>query len=88
MIIEGVEVVLGSVFPSYVIVVVIRKLVGSGACWISRLKDELVVEGVASELLAASLSSRFLSLLISSCMEEIVGTSFFFDDADVRLASK
>ena len=66
----------------------IRKPVGSGACWISRLKGELVVEGVASELLAASLSNRFRSSLISSCMGENMGTSFFFDDADVRLASR
>ena len=66
----------------------IRKLVGSGACWISGLKGELVVEGMASELLAASLSNRFRSLLISSCMGENVGTSFFFDDVDVRLASR
>ena len=66
----------------------IRKPVGSGACWISRLKGELVMEGVASELLAASLSNCFQSLLILSCMGENVGTSFFFDDTDVRLASR
>ena len=61
---------------------------GRGACWISRLKGELVVEGVASEFLATSLSSRFLSSLISSCTGENVGMSFFFDDANVLLASK
>ena len=61
---------------------------GRGACWISRLKGKLVVEGVASELLAANLSSRFLSSLISSCTGANVGMSFFFDDADVLLASK
>ena len=66
----------------------IWKPVGRGACWISRLKGELVVEGVASELLAASLSSRFRSSLISSCMRENMGMSFFLDDADVFLASK
>ena len=66
----------------------IQKLVGSDACWISRLKDDLVVEGVASELLAASLSNYFRSSLISSCMGDNVGTSFFFDDANVCLASK
>ena len=66
----------------------IGKPVGSGACWISRLKGKLVVEGVAFELLAASLSNHFQSSLISSCMEENVGTSFFFDDADVGLASR
>ena len=66
----------------------IRKLVGSGACWISRLKSELVVEGVASSLLAASLSNRFRSLLISSCVGENVGMLLLFDDTDVRLASR
>ena len=65
----------------------IRKPVGRGACWISRLKGELVVEGMASELLAAS-STCFRSSLISSCMGENVGTSFFLDDADALLASK
>ena len=88
MIVEGVEVVLGSVFPSYVVMVSIGKPVGSGACWISKLRGELVVEGVASELLATSLFNRFRSSLILLCMEENVGTSFFFDDADVRLASR
>ena len=37
----------------------IRKPVGSGAFWIPRLKGELVVEGVAFELLATSLSTAF-----------------------------
>ena len=46
------------------------------------------MEGVVSELLAASLSSRFRSSLISSCMGVNVGTSFFLDDADVLLASR
>ena len=59
-----------------------------GACWISRLKGELVVEGAASELLAASLSNHFLSSLILSCTRENVGASFFFDDADFLLASR
>ena len=66
----------------------IQKPVGIGGYCISRLKDELVVEGVVFELLAASLSSRFLSPLISLCRGENVGTSFFFDDADVLLASR
>ena len=66
----------------------IQKPVGKGAYLISRLKGELVVEVVAFELLVANLSSRFLSSLISSCMRENVGTSFFFDDANVLLASK
>ena len=66
----------------------IRKPVGSGAYWISRLKGELVVEGMASKFLAASLSNRFWSSLILSCIGENVGTSFFFDDANVRLASR
>ena len=66
----------------------IRNLMGKDACWISRLKDELVDEGTASELLAANLSSLFLSSLISSCTGENVGTSFFLEDADVHLASK
>ena len=61
---------------------------GKCACWISKLKGKLVVEGAASELLAASLSSRFLSSLISSCTGDNVGMSFFFDDVDVLLASK
>ena len=61
---------------------------GRSACWISRLKGELIVEGVASELLAANLSSRLLSSLISSCTVENVGMSFFFDDADILLASR
>ena len=61
---------------------------GGGACWISRLKGELIVEGVAFELLVANLSSCFLSSLISSCMRENAGMSFFFDDADVFLASR
>ena len=78
----------GSVFPSYVVIVGIWKPVGRGACWISRLKDELVVEGAASELLASNLSSHFLSLLISSCTGENIGRSFFFDEADVLLASR
>ena len=63
-----------------------QKLMGRDACWISRLKSELVVEGVASELLAASFSSLFLSSLISSCMGENVGMLFFFDNFDVHLA--
>ena len=61
---------------------------GRGACWISRLKGELVVEGATSELLAANLSSRFLSSLISLCTGENVGMSFFFDDVIVLLASR
>ena len=72
----------------YVVMVSIQKPVGNGACWISKLQGELVVEGVASELLAASLSNSFWSLLISSCMGENVGTSFFFDDTNVCLASR
>ena len=60
--------------------------VGKGACWISRLKGELVVEGVAFKLLVANLFSLFLSSLISSCTGENVGKSFFFDDANVLLA--
>ena len=78
----------GSVFPSYVVMIGIRKPVDSGARWISKLKGELVVEGVASEFLAASLSNRFQSSLILSCMGENMGTSFFFDDTNVHLASK
>ena len=46
------------------------------------------MESVVSELLATNLSNLFLSSLISSCIGENVGTSFFFDDADVLLASK
>ena len=65
----------------------IRNPVGKGTCWISRLKSELVVEGVASKLLATSLSSLFLSSLISSCTRENVDRSFFVEDADVHLAS-
>ena len=61
---------------------------GKGAYWILRLEGELVDDGVASELLAASLSSFFLSSLILSCTGENAGTSFFFKDADVRLASR
>ena len=66
----------------------IQKPIGKGACWISGLKSELAVEGMASELLAASLSSRFWSSLILSCMGENAGTSFFLDEANVLLASK
>ena len=66
----------------------IRKPVGRGVLWISRLKGELVMEGVASKLLAASLSIHFQSSLILSCMGENVGTLFFLEDADVLLASK
>ena len=66
----------------------IQKHVGSGVCWIFRLKGELIVEGVAHELLAIILSNRFQCLLISSCMGENVVTLFFFDDADVCLVSK
>ena len=66
----------------------IQKLAGRGASWTSRLKGELVVEGVASELLAASLSSLIRSSLISSCMGENFCTSFFFDDVDNVLASR
>ena len=62
--------------------------VGKDACWISMLNGELVDEGVVSELLAATLSSLFLSSLISSCIGENSGTSFFFEDADVHLACK
>ena len=65
-----------------------NKPVGRGACWISRLKGELVVEGAAFELLDANLSSRFLSSLILSCPSENVGMSFFFDNADVLLVSR
>ena len=78
----------GLVFPSYVVMVGIRNPVGKGACWISRLKGELVVEGVTSKLLAANLSNLFLSSLILSCIRENVGTSFFFDDVDILLASR
>ena len=46
------------------------------------------MEGVVSELLAASLSSRFWSSLISSCMGENTGMLFFLDDVDVLLASR
>ena len=66
----------------------IQKPTGRGACWISRLKGELVVEGVASKLLAANLSNLFLSSLSSSCMGENVDMPFFFDDVDVLLASR
>ena len=66
----------------------IRNPAGKDACWISRLKGELIMEGLTSELLAASLSSLFLSSLISSCTRENAATSFFFKDADVRLASR
>ena len=66
----------------------IQNPVGKGACWISRLKGELVVDGVASELLAANLSSLFLSSLISSCIGENANTSFFFDHIEVLLASR
>ena len=66
----------------------IRNPVGKGACWISRLKGELVVEGVVSVLLAANLFNIFLSSLISSCIRENTGMSFFFDDTDIVLASK
>ena len=65
-----------------------RKPAGRGAYWISKLKGELVVEGVVSELLAASLSSHFRSSLISLCMRENAGMPFFLDDADVLLASR
>ena len=61
---------------------------GRGACWISRLKRKLVVEGAASELLAANLSNRFLSSLILSCTGENVDMLFFFDDVGVLLASR
>ena len=61
---------------------------GRGACWISRLKDELVVDGVVFELLAASFSSHFQSSFISSSIGEKVGTPFFWDDVDVLLASR
>ena len=54
----------------------------------SRLKGELVVEGATFELLATNLSSHFLSPLISSCMGENMGTSFFLDDVDIVLASR
>ena len=66
----------GSIFPLYIVMVDIWKLMGRGAYWISRPKGEWVVEGIASELLGASLSSLFLSSFISSCMGENVGTSF------------
>ena len=52
------------------------------------LKGEVVVEGEVSELLVANLSSCFLSSLISSCTGDNVGTSFFFDDVDILLASR
>ena len=66
----------------------IRNPASRGACWILRLKGELVDEDIASELLAASLSSLFLSSLISSCTRENASTSFFFEDADVCLVSR
>ena len=78
----------GSIFPTYVIMIGIQNPAGRGTYWISKRKGELVVEGVASELLAASLSSLFLSSLISSCIGENASMSFFFEDADVRLASR
>ena len=54
----------------------------------SKLKGQLVVEGVVSDLLVANLSNLFLSSLISLCIGENAETSFLFDDADVLLASK
>ena len=66
----------------------IRNPAVKGAYWISRLKGKLVIEGVTSKLLDASLSSLFLSSLISSCTGENAGMSFFFEDADVRRASR
>ena len=66
----------------------IRKPVGRGACWISRLKCKLVVEGAPSELLAANLSNHFRSSLILSCTGENMGMSFFFNNVDICLASR
>ena len=66
----------------------IQNSAGRDACWISRLKGEMAVEGVASELSAAIFSSHFLSPLISSCTGENADTSFFFKDADVHLPSR
>ena len=65
-----------------------QKSASKDACCISRLKGKLVVEGVVSELLAANLSSLFLSSLISSCTRENASTLFFFKDVDVHLASR
>ena len=61
---------------------------GTDAYCISSLKGGLVVEGEVPKLLAASLSSLFLRSLISSCTGENAGMSFFFEDADVHLASR
>ena len=66
----------------------IRNPVGKDTCWISRQKGKLVVKGVASKLLVGNLSSLFLSSLISLYNGEIAGTSFFFEDANVCLASR
>ena len=65
-----------------------RNPTGKDAFWILRLNGELVDEGVASELLVANLLSLFLSSLISSCTGENTSMSFFFEDTDVRLASR
>ena len=43
---------------------------GNSTRWISALKGEVVVDGVAAVFLVASFSSLFLSSLISSFMEE------------------
>ena len=63
--------------------------VGNGACWISALKGEVVVDGATTTFLVASFLSLSLSSLISSFMEEKVRRSFLLlEVAELHLASR
>ena len=65
----------GSVLPSYVAMVGILKLSGSGACWISVLNNEIEVDWVAAVFLAANFLSLALSSFISSFIREMTSKS-------------
>ena len=61
----------------------------NGACWISVLKGEVVVDGAASVFLAASFSSLSLRSLISSFMGEKANrASLLLEVAELCLASR
>ena len=67
----------------------ILNLIGNGACWISVLKGEVIVDGVASVFLAVSFSSLSLSSLISSFMGEKARRLFLLlEVVELRLASR
>ena len=67
----------------------ILKPVGSGACWISVLNDDVEEDWVASVFLAAKFSSLALSSFISLLIIDMTGnSSLLLEVAYMRLASR